>query len=45
MAIQTIMVRGVEKFDAAFAAMAKERADAVIVQRRVCRANTLSSWR
>jgi putative ABC transport system substrate-binding protein len=31
-AIQTIMVRGVEEFEAAFAAMAKERADAVIVQ-------------
>jgi putative ABC transport system substrate-binding protein len=31
-AIQTIMVRGVEEFDAAFAAMDKERADAVMVQ-------------
>jgi putative tryptophan/tyrosine transport system substrate-binding protein len=31
-AIQTIRVRGVEEFDAAFAAMDKERADAVIVQ-------------
>ena len=31
-AIQTIMVRGAEEFDAAFAAMVKERADAVIVQ-------------
>ena len=31
-AIQTIMVRGVEEFAAAFAAMDKERADAVIVQ-------------
>jgi putative ABC transport system substrate-binding protein len=31
-AIQTLMVRGVEEFDAAFAAMDKERADAVIVQ-------------
>jgi len=31
-AIQAILVRGVEEFDAAFAAMAKERADAVIVQ-------------
>jgi putative ABC transport system substrate-binding protein len=30
--IQTIMVGGVEGFDAAFAAMVKERADAVIVQ-------------
>ena len=31
-AIQTIVVRGVAEFAAAFAAMAKERADAVIVQ-------------
>jgi putative tryptophan/tyrosine transport system substrate-binding protein len=31
-AIQTIMVRGVEELDAAFAAMDKERADAVLVQ-------------
>jgi putative ABC transport system substrate-binding protein len=31
-AIQAIMVRGVEEFAAAFAAMDKERADAVIVQ-------------
>jgi putative ABC transport system substrate-binding protein len=31
-AIQTIRVRSVEEFDAAFAAMKKERADAVIVQ-------------
>jgi putative ABC transport system substrate-binding protein len=31
-AIQTIKVRGVEEYDAAFAAMEKERADAVIVQ-------------
>ena len=31
-AIQTIRVRGVEEFDAAFAAMDNERADAVIVQ-------------
>jgi putative ABC transport system substrate-binding protein len=31
-AIQTIKVRSVEEFDAAFAAMDKERADAVIVQ-------------
>jgi putative ABC transport system substrate-binding protein len=31
-AIQIIMVRGEEEFEAAFAAMAKERADAVIVQ-------------
>jgi len=31
-AIQTIMVRGVEELDAAFAAMDKERADAVMVQ-------------
>jgi putative ABC transport system substrate-binding protein len=31
-AIQTIMVRGAEEFVAAFAAMDKERADAVIVQ-------------
>ena len=31
-AIQTIMVRGVEEFAAAFAAMDKERADAVMVQ-------------
>jgi len=31
-AIQTIRVRGLEEFDAAFAAMDKERADAVIVQ-------------
>jgi ABC-type uncharacterized transport system substrate-binding protein len=31
-AIQTIIVRGVEEFDAAFAAMDKERADTVMVQ-------------
>jgi putative tryptophan/tyrosine transport system substrate-binding protein len=31
-AIQSIKVRGMEEFDAAFAAMDKERADAVIVQ-------------
>jgi putative ABC transport system substrate-binding protein len=31
-AIQTIRVRGADEFDAAFAAMVKERADAVIVQ-------------
>jgi putative ABC transport system substrate-binding protein len=31
-AIQTIMVRGVEEFAAAFAAMVRERADAVVVQ-------------
>ncbi len=31
-AIQTILVRGVEEFAAAFAVMVKERADAVIVQ-------------
>jgi hypothetical protein len=31
-AIQTIMVRGVEELDAAFATMDKERADAVMVQ-------------
>src|SRR5262249_8974193 len=31
-AVQTIKVRGAEEFDAAFAAMDKEQADAVIVQ-------------
>jgi putative ABC transport system substrate-binding protein len=31
-AIQTIMIRGIEDYGAAFAAIAKERADAVIVQ-------------
>ena len=40
-AIQTIKVRRVEEFDAAFAAMDKERADAVIVQPSLPRKPTL----
>jgi hypothetical protein len=43
-AIQTIRVRGVAEFDAAFAAMVNEQADAVIVQGSLPRKPALE-WR
>jgi hypothetical protein len=42
-AIETIKVRRVEEFDAAFAAMDKERAESLCS--RVFHANPLSIWR